>query len=129
VIRVSLDGELLAESTRAFGLFESNLPARWYMPIEDVVATLVPSDKTTVCPYKGKASYYSVQLDDGTVVDDLVWYYPEPLMDASRIKGLVCFFNERVDLSLDGELAERPESPWSHGVKASQNAPVAQTRG
>jgi uncharacterized protein (DUF427 family) len=127
-VRVSLDGELLASSSRAYGLFESNLPPRWYMPIEDVVADLVASDKRTVCPYKGEASYYSVRVGD-SVVDDLVWYYPEPLMDASRIKGLVCFFNERVDLTLDGELAERPESPWSHGVKASQNAPVAQTRG
>jgi uncharacterized protein (DUF427 family) len=131
VVRVSLDGELLAESSRAFGLFESNLPARWYMPLEDVVADLVPSEKTTICPYKGDASYYSVRVGDGSVVDDLVWYYPEPLMDAARIKGLVCFFSERVDLSLDGELQERPESPWSHGVKGavSQNAPVAQTRG
>ncbi|HEY2769958.1 MAG TPA: DUF427 domain-containing protein [Solirubrobacteraceae bacterium] len=130
-VEVSLDGQLLASTDRAAGLFESNLPARWYMPLEDVVAELEPSEKTSYCPYKGQASYYSVRLADGSLIDDLVWYYPHPLMDAARIEGLVCFFNERVDLSLDGELAERPESPWSHGVKdaVSQNAPVAQTRG
>jgi uncharacterized protein (DUF427 family) len=129
VVRVSLDGELLAESTRALALFESNLPARWYLPAEDVVAALEPSETVTHCPYKGAASYYSVEGDGGK---DLVWYYPEPLIDAVRIKGLLCFFNERVDIELDGELQDRPASPWTHGVKsegAALNAPPAQTRG
>jgi uncharacterized protein (DUF427 family) len=129
LVEVALAGQLLASTRRAFALFESNLPARWYMPLEDVVAELEPSEKTTYCPYKGQASYYSPRLADGTLGEDLVWYYPDPLMDAARIKGLVCFFNERVDLALDGELSERPESPWSHGVKESRGAPVAQTRG
>jgi uncharacterized protein (DUF427 family) len=131
IVRISLDGELLAESNRAHALFESNLPARWYVPLEDVVAELEPSDKITHCPYKGRASYYSVRLGNGSLAEDLVWYYADPLMDAYRIKGLVCFFNERVDQSLDGVAEERPATPWSHGVKGetSQMAPVAQTRG
>lgn len=117
-IRISFDGQLLAETDRALALFESNLPARWYLPREDVVAELEPSEKTTTCPYKGHASYYSVALHDGERVDDLVWYYAEPLLEASAIKGLVCFFNERVDIELDGELQERPDSPWRHKVLA-----------
>jgi len=124
-IRVSLDGELLAETTRAIGLFESNLPARWYLPRDDVQVALEPSDTVTVCPYKGTAGYFSAPG-----VDDLVWYYAEPLDEAAKVKGLVCFFNERVDIELDGELQERPASPWSHGVKTqAQNAAPAQTRG
>lgn len=119
-IRISLDGELLAETDRALALFESNLPTRWYMPRDDVIAELEPSQKTTACPYKGYASYYSVRLSDGERVEDLVWYYPEPLLDASAIKGLVCFFNERVDVELDGELQERPDSPWRHGALAGR---------
>jgi uncharacterized protein (DUF427 family) len=107
-VRISLDGELLAETDRAMGLFESNLPPRWYIPREDVAAELEPSDTVTRCPYKGTAGYYSV---NGT--KDLVWYYAEPLHDAERVKGMLCFFNERVDLELDGELQERPETPWS----------------
>jgi uncharacterized protein (DUF427 family) len=122
---VSLDGELLAESTRAIALFESNLPPRWYLPREDVVAELEPSDTVTRCPYKGTAGYYSVPLSEGR---DLAWFYADPIDDVRRIAGLVCFFNERVDLELDGELQERPGSAWSHGVK-SENAPPAQTRG
>ncbi len=114
-IRVSLDGELLAETSRALGLFESNLPARWYIPREDVVAALEPSETVTRCPYKGTAGYYSV-VPDGK---DLVWYYDEPLAEVGRIRGMLCFFNERVDIELDGELQERPASRWSHGVKSA----------
>jgi len=124
-VRISLDGELLAESHRALALFETGLPTRWYLPREDVVAELEPSDKITRCPYKGTATYHSAGGEQ-----DLVWCYEDPLTEVGRIAGLVCFFNERVDLELDGELQERPESPWSHGVRSeAPNAPPAETRG
>jgi uncharacterized protein (DUF427 family) len=122
-VRVSLDGELLAESRGAVALFETGLPPRWYLPREDVQATLEPSHTITRCPYKGQASYHSVRLGNGEVANDLVWYYSEPIAEAARIRGLLCFFNERVDLELDGELQERPESPWSQRVR-SEAAPV-----
>jgi uncharacterized protein (DUF427 family) len=124
-VRVSLDGELLAESDRATALFESNLPPRWYLPPEDVLVELEPSDTVTRCPYKGTASYRTVKLAaaDGSqprpdrLGKDLIWFYPEPRPEAARIAGLLCFFNERVDIELDGELQERPETPFSHGGK------------
>ncbi len=123
-VRISLDGELLAESGRAMALFESNLPTRWYLPAEDVRASLEPSDTITRCPYKGVASYHSVKLDsEGEDGRDLIWYYPSPLPEASKIAGMLCFFTERVDLELDGERQERPESPWSHSrVKSEARA-------
>ncbi|HET8976507.1 MAG TPA: DUF427 domain-containing protein [Solirubrobacteraceae bacterium] len=114
-IRVSLDGQLLAETRRAVALFESNLPPRWYIPREDVVAELTPSDTVTRCPYKGTAAYYSV--DGG---EDVIWYYEQPHDEVGRIAGLLCFYNERVDLELDGELQERPESPFSHRAPAAR---------
>jgi uncharacterized protein (DUF427 family) len=116
-VRVSLEGELLAESDRPLALFESNLPTRWYLPREDVVAELEPTDTVTRCGYKGQASYYSVRLASGDTVRDLVWTYEDPLEETGRIKGLLCFFNERVDIELDGEPQERPVSAWSRGVK------------
>jgi uncharacterized protein (DUF427 family) len=130
-IRVSLEGQVLAETTRAIALFESNLPPRWYIPREDVRAELRPSETETRCPYKGTASYLSVELESGEVAEDLIWFYEHPLSEVGRIQGLLCFFNEKIDLELDGEAAERPESPWSHGVKSEhpRNAPPAQTRG
>ena len=127
-VRVCIGGELLAESTRALALFESNLPTRWYLPREDVVAELEQSDSFTRCPYKGQAAYHSVRLADGTLAEDLIWHYASPLPEMSRIAGLLCFFNERVDLELDGELQARPESPWSHGTRQARNAPAAETR-
>jgi uncharacterized protein (DUF427 family) len=126
-IRISLEGTLLAETDRALALFESNLPTRWYLPIEDVQAHLEPSDTITRCPYKGTAGYYSIEIEGGK---DLVWYYEQPLSEVARIKGLVCFFNEKVDLELDAELQQRPDSPWSRGVRSdAQNDSPALTRG
>jgi uncharacterized protein (DUF427 family) len=126
-IKISLNGELLAETDRALALFESNLPTRWYLPVEDVRAELGPSDTVTHCPYKGAASYHTIELDGGK---DLVWYYEEPLAEVGRIKGLVCFFNEKVDIELDGEPQRRPDSPWSSRVKSdAQNDAPALTRG
>ena len=98
-LRISLQDQLLAETTRAVALFESNLPTRWYIPREDVLAELEPSDKVTRCPYKGTAGYHSVKLEDGaTGGKDLIWYYADPLPEAGAIAGLLCFFNERVDI-------------------------------
>jgi uncharacterized protein (DUF427 family) len=107
-VRVLLEGEVLAETRSALALFETGLPTRWYISPEDVIAELEPSDKVSHCPYKGQASYYSVGEEK-----NLIWYYPEPRAEAVRIAGLLCFYNERVDLELDGELQERPESPSS----------------
>jgi len=46
-------------------------------------------------------------------VEDLVWYYPEPIAATEKIKGHLCFFNEKVDLEVDGEAQERPQTQWS----------------
>lgn len=135
-ITISLDGVVLAETDRALALFESNLPTRWYLPIEDVRAELEPSDTITHCPYKGTASYHSVQVQGGQGGQgaqggkDLIWYYEQPLDEVARIKGLVCFFNEKVDIELDSELQQRPDSPWSNRVKSdAHNDAPALTRG
>jgi uncharacterized protein (DUF427 family) len=121
-LRFSVDGEVLAESERAMALFESNLPIRWYIPREDVVAELEPTDTVTGCPYKGKARYYAVRRGNGELLKDLIWYYDDPLPAVGRIAGLLCFFNERVDVEVDGEPESRPETVWSHGVKSQAAA-------
>ena len=112
-VRISIDGEVVAESTRAVALFESGLPPRFYLPAEDVrMGLLEPSETKTRCAYKGVASYWHVRARD-TLHDDLAWTYPEPDRDARAIRDLVCFFNERVDLEVGGELQERPRTQWS----------------
>ena len=111
-VRLELDGELLAESARPVLLFESMLPMRFYLPRDDVRAELVPSETRTTCAYKGHAAYWSPVVA-GTPVPDLAWSYEDPLHDAAAVRGLVAFFDERVDVVLDGERRERPVTPWS----------------
>ena len=111
-VQVFLDGQLLAESRRPRVVFETLLPPRYYLPREDVVARLVPSDSHTACAYKGVASYWSVDLGD-RVVPDLVWTYPEPLPDAVALRDCLAFFDEKVDVVVDGVGRDRPVTPWS----------------
>jgi uncharacterized protein (DUF427 family) len=112
-VRVSLDGVVLADTRRALVLHETGLPPRWYIPPEDVRTDLLePSSLRTRCAYKGSAGYWSARVGD-RVVDDLVWSYPEPQHDAERVRDLLCFFNERVDLDVEGERVQRPRTQWS----------------
>ena len=112
-VRVELGGRLLAESTRPRLLFETGLPTRYYLPKQDVrMELLEPSATTTRCPYKGVAVYWSLRLGD-TLVKDIVWSYPLPIPECPKIENLLSFFNEQVDIFVDGELQPRPVTNWS----------------
>jgi uncharacterized protein (DUF427 family) len=111
-VRVERDGEVLAESARPRLLFETMLPVRAYLPREDVRVPLEPGARRTFCAYKGQASYWTPVVGDQRH-DDLAWSYEAPLREAAEITGLIAFFNERVDLIVDGERWERPRTPWS----------------
>jgi uncharacterized protein (DUF427 family) len=111
-VRVEIDGVLLAESRRPLLLFETTLPVRYYLPPGDVRIELVPSQTRSVCPYKGAATWWSARIGD-QVAEDIAWSYPSPVPENPRIAGLVCFRNERVDLTVDGQRLERPVTPWS----------------
>jgi len=115
-VRLELDGQVLAESSRPMLLFETMLPVRYYLPREDIRAELSPSDTRTYCAYKGQASYWSVAVG-GRMVPDMAWTYQEPLHDAAQVRGLTAFFDERVDVVVDGERHERPITPWSPGPR------------
>jgi uncharacterized protein (DUF427 family) len=110
-VRIELDGHVLAESSRVMMLFETLLPTRFYVPREDVVVRLEPSDTHTACAYKGRAAYFSARVGD-RLVRDLAWTLPEPLPEGERVGGLVAFFNEHVDIVLDGRRLEAPVNPW-----------------
>jgi uncharacterized protein (DUF427 family) len=108
-VRVEVGGTVLAESTAPYLLFEPPLPVRYYFAADDVRTDLfVPSDHLTYCAYKGEASYWSVGDEQ-----HLAWCYRHPLRDASEVVDRIAFFNERVDLVVDGVRPERPITPWS----------------
>jgi uncharacterized protein (DUF427 family) len=107
-VRVWIGGQVVAETRRAKALFETGLPVRWYIPREDVRAELEPSDHRTVCAYKGHALHFDVAGEAA-----VAWTYPDPLHDGLPVKDLIAFYDERVDVEVDGELQERPATQWS----------------
>ena len=112
-VRVEVDGVTVADSDRPRILFETGLPPRYYLPLPDIRAELlIPSGTQTHCPYKGTAGYWSVDAGHG-VHHDLVWIYRAPLPESQKIAGLACFYNEKVDIYLDGELQQRPRTHFS----------------
>jgi uncharacterized protein (DUF427 family) len=110
---VEIAGHTVADTTRSVMLFETYLPTRYYLPREDVRMDLLePTDTHTACAYKGVASYWSAHVD-GRVVRDVAWSYEDPHNFATAVKDMIAFFNERVDISIEGVLVERPRTPWS----------------
>jgi uncharacterized protein (DUF427 family) len=112
-VRVEVDGVTVADSVRPHILFETGLPPRYYLPLPDVRTELLrPSGTSTYCPYKGTASYWSVQTGQG-LRQDLAWIYRTPLPESQKVAGLACFYDEKVDVYLDGELQPRPHTKFS----------------
>jgi uncharacterized protein (DUF427 family) len=112
-VRVEVDGVTVAESANPTLLFETSLPTRYYLPQTHVrMDLLVPTDTVTHCPYKGEARWWSIRAGD-TVHEDLAWSYRAPLPESERVAGLVAFYDEKVDVYVDGVLQERPHTKFS----------------
>ncbi len=113
-VRVVIDGETVADTRWPRLLFETNHPVRYYIPQEDIrMELLVPSATQSRCPYKGPASYWSVQIGD-RIFPDLAWSYLDPIPECPKIKGFVCFFQERdATLYVDGEQLPKLWTKWS----------------
>jgi uncharacterized protein (DUF427 family) len=112
-VEVAIGGVVVAASRRPTLVFETRLPVRYYLPADDVdFALLADTTLTTGCPYKGRARYWSFtgEAVDGQVVENIAWSYPDPLTAIGPIKGLVSFYNEVVDITVDGEKLDRPDT-------------------
>jgi uncharacterized protein (DUF427 family) len=105
-VRVSLDGQVVAESRRPKLLFETSLVTRIYLPRPDVRTELLTRSGTaTYCPYKGHASYWSFR-DGDSDLDDVAWSYGEPFEEASKVRDHLSFLHERLLVEMDGEPLE-----------------------
>lgn len=112
-VRIEIDGVTVAESRSPRILFETGLPPRYYLPLSDVRTDLLsPSSTASHCPYKGTAAYWSVDTGKG-VHEDLVWIYRTPLPESQKIAGLAAFFDEKVDVFIDGVAQRKPQTKWS----------------
>lgn len=127
-IRIEVDSILVAKSTNNVSLYETGLKPRYYLSLSSVlrdtplltkglnsgakslaaakVPILLPSDTKSVCPYKGQASYYHLQIGE-KIIEDVAWYYPYPTLESAPIQNRVCFYNEKVDVFVDGVKEEK----------------------
>jgi uncharacterized protein (DUF427 family) len=110
-VRIELDGALLAESSSPVMLFETGLPTRYYFNRTEVdFSHLVPTETVTACPYKGRTiGYWTVRVAHA-IYPDLAWAYDFPTRQVLPIAGLIAFYNEKVDITIDGELLPRPRT-------------------
>jgi len=112
-VEVTVDGVKVADTHQPRLLFETGLPVRYYIPKTDVALDLLTdSDLHTACPYKGTADYWHVRTPGG-LVENIVWGYPTPLPESLEVGGYVSFYNEKVDIVVDGELQDRPKTKFS----------------
>ncbi len=113
-VQVEIEGTTVADTHTPVLLFETHLPVRYYFPRDDVrLDLLTPTDAHTRCPYKGVATEYWSWEGDADVLPDIAWSYPDPLRPVELIKDRVAFYNESVDIVVDGERQERPVTFFS----------------
>ena len=112
-VRIEIAGVTVAESSSPTLLFETGLPVRYYLPKTHVrLDLLTHTDSETHCPYKGQAEYWSVRTGD-TVHEDIAWSYPTPLPESLGVAGHIAFYDEKVDVFVDGVRQERPHTKFS----------------
>lgn len=103
-VRVSVKGQVIADTRAALGLREATIPVVQYIPFDDVVQdVLTPSDTSTYCPFKGEASYFHVSTAAGDTVDDVVWTYREPYPAVAAIAGHLAFYADKADISVEAD--------------------------
>lgn len=113
-VQIEIDGTLVADTRSPVLLFEARLPVRYYIPREDVRLELfAPTGLRTGCPYKGTAEYWSVAGTNSEAPANVAWSYPDPVPAAAAVKDLIAFYNETVDITVDGERLERPTTGFT----------------
>lgn len=109
-VRVVSQGQILAETDRAVMLLETHLPPRFYIPKLDCrLEVMAPSPTQSACPYKGRATQYWSAGD----LADVAWCYPAPTLQCTPIANHIAFFQERVEIWVDGEVMAQPATEWS----------------
>lgn len=114
-IVVRFGDRTIADSRRTLRVLETSHPPNYYVSAEDIEGTcLVASDRTTICEWKGQASYYTVQVEGFQAVN-AAWHYPEPAAGYEVLAGYVAFYaGSPAECTVDGEVVT-PEQPGYYG--------------
>jgi uncharacterized protein (DUF427 family) len=111
-VEVTINGELIADTTKAVMLLETGQPHRYYIPKSDIRMELLrATDRVMKSPYKGAATYYDVEAG-GTTAELVAWCYEDATEESAKISGHICFPQGKVQMSVDGVLQEKPKSRW-----------------
>ena len=103
VVRVSFNGQLIAESSRAYRVLETSHPPSWYIPHENVNAAFVSAThKKSFCEWKGAATYWTVRVGTETA-ENAAWSYESPTAPFAAIKGCLAFYPSILECFIDSE--------------------------
>ena len=107
-ICIEVDGTVVARSTNNVFLYETGLRVRYYVQPTAILdqSMLLESNTSTACPYKGQASYYHLKVGN-RVIDDAIWYYKYPTPESAPVQNRLCFYNEKVDVFVNGVKEEK----------------------
>jgi uncharacterized protein (DUF427 family) len=96
-VTVKVNGHIMADTDKALTLREASYPEVFYIPMDDVDKSAIePSTRTSYCPYKGEASYFSIPAG-GEKSNDAIWMYADPYASVAEIKNHVAFYPNRID--------------------------------
>ncbi len=99
-VTVRAGDHVVAETERPKLLFETNVPARAYLPRTELTVALEPSETTAVCPYKGTSNYWHIRAAGGELIEDAAWTYEQPLAEAAAVAGHVAFDPEKLTVEV-----------------------------
>ena len=112
-LEVRVGAQVVAKSSRAVSLLETKHRPVWYIPLDDIDPELIQAtDTDTYCPFKGHASYWSVTLPEQTV-EDAIWAYMAPYDECTNISGYASFYTNKVDVLIDGVIANKDGPGWT----------------
>jgi len=115
-IRVIVDGIVVADTNAALRVLETSHPPAYYLPLGDVrLDLLVGSARSSVCEFKGRASYRTLVLPSGRRVEDVAWAYPDPAPGYEQLAGCLSFYAGRVDEAWVGDERVAPQAGDFYG--------------
>jgi uncharacterized protein (DUF427 family) len=119
-ITIWLGGALVAQTTRALRVLETHHAPTYYLPPEDIGATLRPASGNSFCEWKGVARYYDV-LSGNKIAPRAAWAYDGPTAGFAELCGYVAFYAAQMDEAWVGNVRVIPQSGNFYGGWVTPN--------